>query len=196
VSGEIKPIYSAKQVAERVSNLGVQISRDYAGQTLDVVVLLEDAFFFASDLVRRISCPVACHFVSAAVRDVEETGHQRREILFSVRPNLKGRNVLVVDAVLATGVTMDFLIKRLQEDRPRSLRLAVLVDKPEGRRVDLTPDYFGFVGASKYLAGYGLAGSRGRFRNLPYIGEVAGGRPNAPRRAVRTKKATRRRGKS
>jgi len=196
VSGEIKAKYSAKQVAERVSSLAARISRDYAGRTLDVVVLLEDAFFFASDLLRRISCPVVCHFLSAAVRDVEETGHQRREILFSVRPNLKGRDVLVVDAVLATGVTMDFLMKRLQEDRPRSMRLAVLVDKPEGRRVDLTPDYFGFVGASKYLAGYGLAGSHGRFRNLPYIGEVAGGRPGSPRGAARTKNATRRRGKS
>ena len=130
------------------------------------------------------------------MRDVEETGHQRREIFFSVRPNLKGRNVLIVEAVLATGVTLDFLLKRLQDDRPRSLRLAVLVDKPEGRRVDVTPDYFGFVGASKYLAGYGLAGSQGRFRNLPYIGEVAGGRPGAPRGVVRTKRATRRRGKS
>ena len=196
MSGEMNRLYSAKKVAERVATLGAQISRDYAGRTLDVVVLLEDAFFFASDLVRRISCPLVCHFVSAAVRDVEETGHQRREILFSVRPDLKGKDVLIVDAVLATGVTMDFLMKRLQEDQPRSLRLAVLVDKPEGRRVALTPDYFGFVAASKYLAGYGLAGSHGRFRNLPYIGEVAGTRPEAKRRAIRAKRATRRRGKS
>jgi hypoxanthine phosphoribosyltransferase len=196
VSGEIKPLYSAKQVAERVASLGAQISRDYAGQSLDVVVLLEDAFFFASDLVRQISRPVVCHFVSAVVRDVEETGFMRREILFSLRPKLKGRNVLIVEAVLATGVTMDFLTKRLHEDGPRSLRLAVLLDKPEGRRVDVTPDYFGFVAASKYLAGYGLAGRRGLYRNLPYIGEVAGGLSKAPRGAIRTKRATRRRGKS
>ena len=196
MSEEIKRLYSAKQVGERVSSLGHQISRDSAGRTLDVVVLLENAFFFAADLMRRISCPVVCHFVKVVVRDFKESGRPRREVFFSVRPNLKGRNVLVVDAVLATGVTIDFLIKRLQEDRPRSLRLAVLVDKPEGRRVDLTPDYFGFVGASKYLAGYGLAGTHGRFRNLPYIGEVAGGTPTGQRRAVRTKGATRRRGKS
>ncbi len=195
MSEEIKRLYSAKQVGERVSSLGHQISRDSARRTLDVVVLLENAFFFAADLMRRISCPVVCHFVKVVVRDFKESGRSRREVLFSVRPNLKGRNVLVVDAVLATGVTMDFLIKRLREDRPRSLRLAVLVDKPEGRRVDLTPDYFGFIGASKYLAGYGLAGTHGRYRNLPYIGEVAGGSPTDQRRAVRTERATRRRGK-
>ncbi len=196
MSGEIKLTYSAKRIGERVASLGRQISRDYAGQSLDVIIRLEDAFLFASDLVRRITCPVVCHFVRAELRDFETAGHARREVLFSVRPKLKGRNVLVVDAVLATGVTLDFLLKRLQEDQPRSLRLAVLVDKIVGRRVDLTPDYFGFVGASKYLAGYGLAGSHGRFRNLPYIGEVAGGRPKDQQKAVRTKRAARRRGKS
>jgi hypoxanthine phosphoribosyltransferase len=71
--------------------------------------------------------------------------------------------------VLDTGVTQEFLFRRLLETWPRLLRLVVLVDKPRDRRVDLKPDYFGFVVASKYLAGYGMAGSRGRFRNLPYI---------------------------
>lgn len=196
MSEGLKPTYSAKRVGDRVASLGKQISKDYEGKSLDVVILLEDAFFFASDLVRRVTCPVVCHFVKVETRDIEHSGHSRREILFSVRPNLKGRNVLVVDAVLATGVTLDFLLKHLQEDRPRSLRVAVLVDKPEGRRVDVSPDYFGFVGASKYLAGYGLAGSHGRFRNLPYIGEVAANWPKESRKGDRFRAATRRRGKS
>ncbi len=83
---------------------------------------------------------------------------------------MKGCDVLLVDAVLNTGVTQDFLIKRLLENRPRSLRVAVLVDKPRARKVDLRPDYFGFSAASKYLAGYGLAGAQGTYRNLAYIG--------------------------
>jgi len=137
---------------------------------VDVVVVLENSFMFAGDLMRRISLPVVCHFVRTDIRDVEQSGFARREIFFSHSPRLTGRDVLVVDMVLHTGVMQDFLFKRLLESGPRSLRMVVLVDKPRDRRVDLKPDYFGFAVASKYLVGYGLAGSRGWFRNLPYIG--------------------------
>jgi hypoxanthine phosphoribosyltransferase len=136
---------------------------------VDAVVVLESSFIFAADLLRRISRPVVCHFVRADIRDVQQSGFDRREVFFSQAPQLDGSDVLVVDAVLDTGVTQEFLFRRLLETGPRSLRLVVLVDKPRDRRVDLKPDYFGFVVASKYLAGYGMAGSRGRFRNLPYI---------------------------
>ena len=163
-------VYSPKQLAARVTSLGRDISRDYAGKTVDVVVMLENAFVFGADLLRCISGQVVCHFVRTEIRDIEFGGHARREIHFSRQPRLAGRDVLVVDAVVQSGLTQDFLIKRLQESRPRSLRLATLFDKPAERRVDLKADYFCFEAASKYLAGYGLAGSRGWYRNLPYVG--------------------------
>ena len=163
-------VYSPKQLASRVSLMGKAISRDYAGKTVDVVVMLENAFVFGADLMRQISGQVVCHFVRTEIRDIEFGGHPRREIFFSRQPRLAGRDVLLVDAVVQSGLTQDFLIKRLQEGRPRSLRLATLFDKPAERRVDLKPDYFCFEAASKYLAGYGLAGSRGWYRNLPYVG--------------------------
>ncbi len=163
-------VYSPMRVARRVASLGRSISRDYAGRTVDVVVILENAFIFAADLVRRITRPVVCHFVRSEIRDVKLGGYARREIFFSHQPQLKGRDVLLVGAILQSGVTQDFLVKRLQESRPRSLRLAVLVDNPRARRVDLKPDYFGFVDASNYLVGYGLSGRRGWYRNLPYVG--------------------------
>lgn len=136
---------------------------------MDVVIVLESSIIFAADLLRRISQPVVCHFVRSDIRDLKQSGFDRREVFFSQAPRLEGRDVLLVDAILNTGITQDFLYKRLLETGPRSLRLAVLLDKPRDRRVDLKPDYFGFVVASNYLAGYGLAGSRGWFRNLPYI---------------------------
>ena len=163
-------VYSPQQLATRVTSLGRDISRDYAGKTVDVVVMLENAFVFGADLLRCISGQVVCHFVRTEIRDVEFGGHTRREIHFSRQPRLAGRDVLVVDAIVQSGLTQDFLLKRLQESRPRSLRLATLFDKPAERRVDLKPDYFCFEAASKYLAGYGLAGSRGWYRNLPYVG--------------------------
>jgi len=149
------------------------ISRDYAGRTLDAVILLENAVIFGADLVRRFTCPTVCHFVSLEVRDIQLGGYDRREIFFSHEPDLSNRHVLIVDTVLHSGVTMDFLVKRLQETRPKSLHVAVLLDKPHERRVDLQPDYVGFTAASKHLVGYGLAGRQGLYRNLPYVGSLA-----------------------
>jgi len=172
--------------------MGREISRDYAGRRLDVVAILENAFVFAADLVRQITCPVALHFVRTEMREVELGGFERREIFFSHEPDLAGRDVLLVDTVLHSGITLDFLAKRLLESRPRSLRVAALFDKPNDRRVDLKADYFGFQTASNYLVGYGLAGPQGIGRNLPYVGSMDGapGKQRA-RRARRPAKKSR-----
>lgn len=185
----MKVAFSKQRLEARVAQMGRTISRDYAGRTLDVVVILENAFLFGADLVRRISNPAVCHFVRSEMRDVRMGGYDRREIFFSPAPRLAGRDVLLVDAVLHTGVTQDFLIKRLEESRPRSLRLAVLFDKPQERKVNLQAEYTGFEAASKHWVGYGLAGRRGLYRNLPYVGVTSpssksarGARPSRRRR--------------
>ena len=166
---KMKVAFTRQRLAKRVSEMGRAISRDYAGRTIDVVVMLENSFLFAADLVRQISRPVVCHFVRSHMRDVRMGGYERREIFFSAPPTIRGRDVLVMDAVLNTGVTQDFLMKRVEEGRPRSLRLAVLFDKPEARKVDLKPAYTGFAAASKEWVGYGLSSQRGLDRNLPYV---------------------------
>ena len=166
----MKVAYTRRRLASKVGQLGRTISRDYAGRTLDIIIMLENSFLFGADLVREISRPVICHFVRSEVRDIRMGGYVRREIFFSAPPPLRGRDVLVVDAVLNTGITQDYLLKRLEEGRPRSLRLAVLFDKPESRKVKLQPAYTGFAAASKQWVGYGLSGRRGFFRNLPYVG--------------------------
>ena len=172
----MKVAFSRQRLAKRVGQMGRSISQDYAGRTLDVVVVLEDSFLFAADLIRQISRPVVCHFVRAELRDVRMGGYFRREVFFSAPPELRGRHVLVVDALISTGVTQDFLLKRLEEGRPRSLRLAVLIDKREARKVNLEPAYTGFSGASNYWVGYGLSGRRGLYRNLPYVGLMGRGK--------------------
>jgi hypoxanthine phosphoribosyltransferase len=159
-------VFSAARIAARVAALGREITRAYQGRRLDVVVTLDRGFVFAADLLRQIDSPVVCHFVREDVRDVEQSGHARREVFFGTRPELKGRDVLLVDAVLESGVTQEFLLRRLGESQPRSLRLVVLLDKPPRRRVGLEPDYFGFRTASKEVwVGYGLAGANGTGRN-------------------------------
>jgi hypoxanthine phosphoribosyltransferase len=161
--------YTEKRLASRVHQLGRAISRDYAGRTLDVVVILENSFVFGADLVRRISAPVVCYFVRSETRDVHLGGYDRREVFFSAPPALRGRDVLLVDIILDTGVTQDFLLKRLELSRPRSLRLAVLFNKRESRKVNLHPEYAGFDAASNNWVGYGLTGRRGLNGNLPYV---------------------------
>ena len=167
--------YSAARIAGRVKTLGRAISQAYRGRRLDVVVTMDRSFVFAADLVRAIEGPVAVHFVREDVRDVEMDGRARREVFFGnrqttsggeERSELKGRDVLLVDAVLDSGVTQEFLLRRIGENKPRSLRLAVLLDKASKRRVALEPDYFGFQTASNQMwSGYGLAGSNGLGRN-------------------------------
>lgn len=159
--------YSAARIAARVAALGKEINRAYRGRRIDVVVTMDRGFVFAADLIRHLDVPVICHFVREDIQDVDQGGRARREVSFGTRLDLQGRDVLLVDAVLDSGVTQEFLLRRLGEQRPRSLRLAVLLNKPESRRVALEPDYFGFQTASNRMwVGYGLADAKGTGRNL------------------------------
>jgi hypoxanthine phosphoribosyltransferase len=126
---------------------------------------MDRGFVFAADLLRKVASPTVCHFVREQVRDVQLGKNTRREVFFSF-PDLNGRDVLVLDAVMESGVTQEFLLRRLAESQPRSLRLAVMLDKVSGRRVALEPDYFGFQTASNLMwVGYGLADDAGKRRN-------------------------------
>jgi hypoxanthine phosphoribosyltransferase len=159
-----------------VAALGKEVSREYDGRRVDVVITLDRGFVFAADLMRQIDAPVVCHFVHEDVRDVEHSGHARREVFFGAGLELKGRDVLLVDAVLESGVTQEFLLRRLGESKPRSIRLAVMLDKPARRRVALEPDYFGFRTASNLMwVGYGLAAANGTGRNLQQLSSAANG---------------------
>ena len=187
---------SAGRIANRVKALGRQISKDARGRRLDIVVTMDRSFMFAADLIRAIDGPVVVHFVGEDVRDVELGGKKRREVFFGNRAGtgtskesseLKGRDVLLVDSVLDSGVTQDFLLRRLGENKPRSLRLAVLLDKTSRRRVALEPDYFGFRIASNVLwTGYGLAASNGTGRNRRNL--VAGSSVNGTGKSDTSKK--------
>jgi hypoxanthine phosphoribosyltransferase len=184
----LSAILSPAKIASRVAVLGREISRANQGRRLDVVITMDRGFIFGADLVRHLSSPTVCHFVREDVRDVEHGGHARREVFFGVRPELQGRDVLLVDAVIDSGVTQEFLLRRLGEGKPRSLRMAVLLDKPERRRVALEPDYFGFRTASKDIwVGYGLAASNGTGRNGRQLSTVTGSRKSGASAAGKKK---------
>jgi hypoxanthine phosphoribosyltransferase len=175
VSAKQRSSYSAKRISARIDELGRQISRAYRGRRVDAVVTMDRGFVFAADLLRRVVPPTVCHFVREEIRDVQQGAKARREVFFGSRPDLKGRDVLVLDAVMNTGVTQEFLLKRLGESQPRSLRLAVLLNKTADRHVALEPDYFGFQTASNYMwVGYGLADGRSERRNERALTQMRG----------------------
>jgi hypoxanthine phosphoribosyltransferase len=188
VSAKRVSSYSANRIAARVSVLGKQISRAYSGRRLDVVVTMDRGFVFAADLLRNVTSPIVCHFVRERVRDVRQDNRARREVFFDVRPDLKGRDVLVLDAVMDSGVTQEFLLRRLAETQPRSLRLAVLLDKTAGRHVNLEPDYFGFQTASNQVwVGYGLADGAGKRRNERQLSPGSSSASNKMKRLVKSR---------
>jgi hypoxanthine phosphoribosyltransferase len=127
--------YSAKRISARIDALGKQISRAYREHRVDVVVTMDRGFVFAADLLRNIVSPMVRHFVREQMRDVNQGSHARREVFFGNSADLKRRDVLVPDAVMDTGVTQEFLPRRLAEWQPRPLRLVVLLGKTYRRRV-------------------------------------------------------------
>lgn len=164
---------AADEIAERVRQLAAQISADYAGKPLRIVGVLKGAWIFVADLVRQLSVPIRCDFVRVTSYGAgTETSGQPR-LLLDVDQGLAGADVLVVDDILDTGLSAAWLLDHLRQKRPASVRLCVLLDKPERRRVPIRGDYVGFSIPDRFVVGYGLDCGE-QFRELPFIGHVKG----------------------
>jgi hypoxanthine phosphoribosyltransferase len=164
-----KVLISAEQIRKRVQEMARQISRDYQDKTIYVVGVMENGFVFMADLVRELDVPVVCHFVKPEFNDASAS---TTEIFFTPEVDVQGQHVLLVEAIIQSGVTSDFLIRHFQGRGASSVRLAVLLDKQASRRVSLQPDYFGFLINQSFVVGYGL-GNPHVGRNLPYIAAAA-----------------------
>jgi hypoxanthine phosphoribosyltransferase len=158
-------LLSAEQIKKRVQEMARRISADFQGQTLHVVGVMENGFVFMADLVRELDLDVVCQFVKA---ESKEANSSTIEIFFSPELDVKGQHVLLVEALVQSGITSEFLIRNLVGRGAASVKLAVLLDKQSARRVSLQPDYFGFLMNENFVVGYGL-GERHLGRNLPYI---------------------------
>jgi hypoxanthine phosphoribosyltransferase len=158
-------LLTAAQIKKRVHEMARQISADFQGKTLHVVGVMENGFVFMADLVRELDLDVVCQFVKAESKEANST---TIEIFFSPELDVKGQHVLLVEALVQSGLTSEFLIRNLVGRGAASVKLAVLLDKQSARRVSLQPDYFGFLMNENFVVGYGL-GERHLGRNLPYI---------------------------
>jgi hypoxanthine phosphoribosyltransferase len=163
---KLKVIIPAEQIEKRVREMARQISDDYRGKTVHVLGVLENGFVFLADLVREMEVPVICQFIKPKYGDKKS---DRQEIFFSHDLDIRGQHVLVVEGLVHSGVTADFLMNDLRGRGAASVKLAALLDRPSARRVQLQPDYFGFLVDGAFLMGYGLGSPEQTKRNLPYL---------------------------
>jgi len=163
----LRQVISAEQIQKRVKELGRQISDDYKGQTVQMLAVLENAFMFQADLVRAVQVPVVCQFIKP--RYTKGQAGEIMEIFFSHEPDIKGQHILLVEGLVHSGVTSEFLMSDLRARGAASVKLVTLLDRQSARRVSLQPDYFGFLVDEAFLVGYGLGAVEQTNRNLPYL---------------------------
>lgn len=161
-------LVTAEQIQKRVKELARQISDDYRNETLYAVAVLDNGFIFMSDLVRTLDIPVVCQFIKPRLNEKPQGKSSATEIFYSPDIDVKGRPVLLVEGLVESGVTSDFLMHNLTSRGAASVKLVAFLDKSSARRVQLRPDYFGFIIDESYVMGYGLGGPD-LGRNLPYI---------------------------
>jgi hypoxanthine phosphoribosyltransferase len=178
-------LLSEEQIQQKVAELAAAVVRHYGNpaQPVHIVCLLDNGFMFMADLIRRLPFPVICQFVKLETRDVTEDGHERRLVIYTPHIDVRGKDLLLVDCVLHTAITLDHLIQQFVAKGARSVKTAVLIDKTDERRVALDPDFAGFQLQGRFLVGYGL-GHQEQYRNLPYVGSLAGAMTQAPATAA------------
>lgn len=162
-----RPLFTVTQIQDRIKELADRISRDYEGKDLLVVPILKGAFMFASDLVRLIRVPLTIDFITASSYVKTDTTGEVK-VSCDIREKIRDRDVLLVEDIVDTGITLNYLRERILEQRPKSLKICGLLNKKERRTVDVPIDYVGFDIPNVFVVGYGLDYDN-KFRNLPYI---------------------------
>lgn len=167
---QIVEVHGAVEIAGRVGALASAITEAYRADELTVLGLADDGFVFMADLLRALGTPVRTSFL----RYDHRSRGGAEDLTFATSLDLTGRDVLLVEGVLDTGVPEEYLMKQLEGQGARRVRLCVLVDKPDGRRTSVQPDWRAFETHEDYLVGYGL-GFQERWRELPYLATFARG---------------------
>lgn len=166
VFGEV--MIGKEELQRKVAELGAEISRDYRGESLLAICVLKGAVLFMSDLIREFNVDTKIDFmaVTSYGASTKSTGVVR--ILKDLDSNIEGENVLIVEDIIDSGLTLKYLKDYLAARNPKSIRICTLLDKPERRAADVTADYIGFTVENKFIVGYGLDYNQ-MYRNLPYI---------------------------
>lgn len=171
-NSNLEILHSAEEIKKRVAELGAQITRDYKGKDLVLVGVLKGSVIFLADLMREIDLPLKIDFMAVSSYKDATVSSGDVEILKDLTNPIRGKDVIVCEDIIDTGLTLFRLLEILGSRGASSLKIATLLDKPEPRiKKELAIDYCGFQIPNKFVVGYGLDAA-GRYRNLPFIGVV------------------------
>lgn len=165
---KLEILITAPEIQARIGELAAKINQDYAGKELLVVGILRGAFIFMADLVRRLEMPVVIDFVAVSSYGQATRSSGVVRIIKDLDESVAGRQVLLVEDIVDSGLTLKYLCEHLRAKQPADLRVCTLLDRPDRRQVDINPDYNGFTVPDHYVVGYGLDCDQ-RYRNLPGI---------------------------
>lgn len=162
-------LFTEEAVAERVRELGAEITRDYEGKDLLVIGILKGASIFMAELVKRIDALVKIDFMAVSSYGTSSESSGVVRIIKDLDQSIEGRDVLIVEDIIDTGLTLVYLKTLLEGRKAASVKVAALLDKPDRHKVDIRADYLGFTVPDHFIVGYGLDYAE-QYRNLPYVG--------------------------
>jgi hypoxanthine phosphoribosyltransferase len=165
---QLKILISRDEIAKAIARLASEIRSDYQGKQPLLIGVLKGSFVFMADLIRQLDLPLDLDFVRLSSYGGARESSGRVRVVQGVKTSIKGRDVLVIEDIVDTGITISFLLDYLKKKKPASLKLCTLTDKPSRRRIPVPIDYRGFTVPDKFIVGYGLDLDQ-RFRNLPHI---------------------------
>ncbi|MBE5821778.1 MAG: hypoxanthine phosphoribosyltransferase [Clostridiales bacterium] len=168
---EIKELVSRETIENRLDELAKKLDEDYIDKDLVIVSVLRGAVFFTVELTLRMKSKMQFEFVQVSSYGENTESSGSVQVKKDVSSDISGKDILIVEDIIDSGITMDFLIKHLKAKNPRSIKICSLASKPERRKVDVNIDYLGFEVPNKFLIGYGFD-TKEYYRNLPYIGYV------------------------
>ena len=162
-----RPFLTTEQIHEKVIELADRISKDYAGKEILAIGILKGSFMFFADLIRALKTTVTLDFIIAASY-LKTTSTGEVKIHYDIREDVKGKHVLLIDDIIDTGISLNYIRERILSKSPASLKVCAFLDKKERREVDVPMDYIGFEIQNQFFVGYGLDYDN-NYRNLPYI---------------------------
>ncbi|MEN6327419.1 MAG: hypoxanthine phosphoribosyltransferase [Syntrophomonas sp.] len=165
---KVEVLFDRATLREKVAELGKQISKDYQGRDLLVVGILKGAFIFMADLIREIDVPVELDFMDVSSYGLSTSSSGEVRIVKDLEYSIKDRDVLIVEDIVDTGLTLKYISEVLKNRNPRSIKIACLLDKPSRRKAEIYPDYVGYSIPDKFVVGYGLDYAE-QYRHYPAV---------------------------
>jgi hypoxanthine phosphoribosyltransferase len=165
---QLKILISCNEIVKAVDRLASEITRDYQGKQPLLIGILKGSFVFMADLIRRLDLPLEVEFIKLSSYGSARESSGKVRVVQGLKTRIKGRDILVVEDIVDTGITTSFLLDYLKKKKPASLKLCALTDKPSRHKVPVSIDYLGFTVPDKFIVGYGIDFDE-KFRNLPDI---------------------------